>query len=184
MTEQEPTDLQILEQAIAGCQALQDLAVKYGIKDIFQDNGGKVLQSLIILGLTAKPGREGNDALDNEGNEYELKTLNISLGKGVTTHHHLNLGILGKYRKVKAWYVSLYENIVLKEIYRITPEELKPIFDLWEGRLQQPGATPINNPKIPLRYIIEHGTRVYPATPFEQSLADKVADSEEELQKG
>jgi restriction endonuclease PvuII len=183
MTEQEQTDLQVLEQAMAGCQALQDLAVKYGIKDIFQDNGGKVLQSLIILGLTAKPGREGNDAVDNEGNEYELKTLNISLRTSVTTHHHLNLRILGKYRQVKAWYISLYENIVLKEIYRITPDELKPIFDQWENRLQQPGATPINNPKIPLRFIIQHGTRVYPASPSASSLGDRVVD-EGDLQEG
>ncbi len=178
MTEQELTDLQALELAMAGCQALQDLAVKYGIKDIFQDNGGKVLQSLIILGLTAKPGREGNDAVDDEGNEYELKTLNISLRTSVTTHHHLNLRILDKYRKVKAWYISLYENIALKEIYRITPEQLAPIFDLWENRLRQEGATPINNPKIPLSFITTRGTKVYPL-PTQLSLADKV-----ELQQG
>lgn len=105
-------DLARLERALAGCQELQTLATRYGIADIFQDNGGKVLQSLIILGLRAIGGREGNDAVDTEGNEYELKTVNTSLGRsrGVTTHHHLNLGILDKYRRVRAWYISLYEN--------------------------------------------------------------------------
>jgi hypothetical protein len=42
---------------------------------------------------------------------------------------------------------------------------------------------PINNPKIPLRYIIEHGTKVYPASPSKQLFADKVANGEAELQE-
>ncbi len=54
-------DVKRLELALAACQDLQDLATKYGINDIFQDNGGKVLQSLIILGLKLSPGREGNE---------------------------------------------------------------------------------------------------------------------------
>jgi hypothetical protein len=29
---------------------------------IFQDNGGKILQILLITGLKVLPGREGNDA--------------------------------------------------------------------------------------------------------------------------
>ncbi|GIW03511.1 MAG: hypothetical protein KatS3mg059_0131 [Thermomicrobiales bacterium] len=97
-------DLDRLRRAIEGCKELQRLAEKYGSRDIFQDNGGKVLQSLIILGLRAVGGREGNDARDDEGNEYELKTINIALGatRGVTTHHHLNKRILDKYRRVKA----------------------------------------------------------------------------------
>lgn len=81
-TELEESDLQRLERALAACQDLPDLALKYGIGDIFQDNGGKVLQTLIVLGLKVVPGREGNDAVDEDGNEYELKTLNVSLGRG------------------------------------------------------------------------------------------------------
>jgi len=60
---EEESDLLRLERALLACQELQDLATKYGIADIFQDNGGKVLQTLIVLGLKSKPGREGNDAL-------------------------------------------------------------------------------------------------------------------------
>lgn len=160
------SDLERLERALAACQDLQDLAVKYGIGDIFQDNGGKVLQTLILLDLKIVPGREGNDALDDEGNEYELKTLNVSLGKsrGVTTHHHLNLVILAKYRAVHAWYIALYEGIILQEIFRLTPAELEPIFQVWEGRIiaAGPGAS-LNNPKIPIRFVRESETRVYPA---------------------
>ncbi len=158
------SDLERLQHALAGCRELQRLAEKYGIRDIFQDNGGKVLQSLIILGLRAVGGREGNDAIDAEGNEYELKTVNVALGshRGITTHHHLNLRILEKYRRVQAWYVSLYEHIDLKEIYRITPLDLAPLFDEWERRLLQSGDAPLNNPKIPIAFVRSHGVRVWP----------------------
>lgn len=160
------SDVERLERALAACQDLQDLAVKYGIGDIFQDNGGKVLQTLILLNLKIVPGREGNDALDDKGHEYELKTLNVSLGKsrGVTTHHHLNLVILAKYRAVHAWYIALYEGIILQEIFRLTPAELEPVFQVWAGRIIAggPGAS-LNNPKIPIRFVRENGTRVYPA---------------------
>jgi hypothetical protein len=163
-------DRERLEQALEACQDLQTLAHKYGIGDIFQDNGGKVLQSLIILGLRVTGGREGNDAIDNYGNEYELKTLNISLGKsrGVTTHHHLNLGILAKYRAVHAWYISLYEGIVLNQIYRLTPDELEPVFSWWEEKLMGNGNQPLNNPKIPISFIRQHGTIVYPSSLHEE----------------
>lgn len=171
MPEDAESDLMRLERALVACQELQELATKYGIDDIFQDNGGKVLQTLIILGLKVTPGREGNDAVDDEGNEYELKTLNISKGKsrGVTTHHHLNLGILAKYRAVRAWYIALYQGITIYRIYRITPSELAPIFDEWEQRLRDTGNTPINNPKIPIRFVTMYGTLVYPTTELNQA---------------
>lgn len=159
------SDVERLENALAACQDLQNLALKYGIGDIFQDNGGKVLQTLIILGLRVVPGREGNDAVDEFGNEYELKTLNVSLGKsrGITTHHHLNLGILAKYRAVHAWYIALYGGIILQEIYRLTPDELEPVFSGWERRLNESGNQPLNNPKIPISFVRLNGTRVYPS---------------------
>lgn len=141
------------------------MAVRYGIRDIFQDNGGKVLQSLVILGLRFAGGREGNDAVDDEGNEYELKSVNVALGasRGVTTHH-LNLRILAKYRAVAAWFVSMYQDIELVEIFRLTPSDLAPLFDLWEARLGANNDTPLNNPKIPIAFVRARGTRVWPAT--------------------
>ena len=45
----------------------QQLATRHGIDDIFQDNGGKILQVLLLLGLSGIPGREGNDAVDDDG---------------------------------------------------------------------------------------------------------------------
>ncbi|BAU10642.1 type-2 restriction enzyme PvuII [Leptolyngbya sp. NIES-3755] len=154
------SDLERLQTAFEGVRALQELAREYEITDIFQDNGGKVLQVLILLGLKISPGREGNDAIDAEGNEYELKTLNRSLNKnaGVTTHHHLNRDILAKYRAVKAWYIAIYEGIELIEIYKVSPEMLEIKFSEWERKLDQIDS--INNPKIPMR-LIRQGELVY-----------------------
>lgn len=139
------------------------MADKYGIHDILQDNGGKVLQVLILLGLRISPGREGNDARDAEGNEYELKTINRSLNKnaGVTTHHHLTTDIINKYRAVKAWYIAIYEGVELKEIYKVLPEQLEGLFQKWEEKLATQNHQPLNNPKIPM-HIVRKGERVYP----------------------
>jgi hypothetical protein len=110
---------------------------------------------------TISPGREGNDAIDAEGNEYELKTINKLLSKSVTTHHHLNLDILAKYRAVKAWYIAVYEGIVLKAIYKVNPTVLEVKFSYWESRIIG-GMESINNPKIPLGLIEREGELVYP----------------------
>lgn len=154
------TDLQRLQSAFEGIRQMQALANEYGISDILQDNGGKVLQVLILLGLKISPGREGNDAIDEDGNEYELKTINHALRKnaGITTHHHLNVDILNKYRQVKAWYIAIYEGIELKKIYKVVPSILETLFAQWEEKIKSNG--PMNNPKIPIRYVIQ-GELVY-----------------------
>jgi transcriptional regulator with XRE-family HTH domain len=157
---QRQSDLERLEAAFMGLRQMQQLANEYGVNDVLQDNGGKVLQVLILLGLRISPGREGNDAIDTEGNEYELKTINRSLRKnaGITTHHHLNKGIIDKYRAVKAWYIAIYEGIELKEIYKVIPEQLEELFVNWEKKIEAVG--PLNNPKIPIRYV-HKGQLVY-----------------------
>jgi Predicted transcriptional regulators len=159
--EERISDAKRLENAMKSIQELQNLANEYGITDIFQDNGGKTLQLLILLGLRISPGREGNDAIDGEGKEYELKTINISLNRsgGVTTHHHLNEIILEKYRQVGAWYIGLYEGITLKQIYKLTPELLEPKFQEWEEKLKVRNDA-LNNPKIPLK-LVRRGKLVY-----------------------
>ena len=167
-TKERRSDLERLQTALGAIQELQSLANEYGINDVFQDNGGKVLQVLILLGLRISPGREGNDAIDAEQNEYELKTINKLLSKSVTTNHHLNLDILAKYRAVKAWYIAVYEGIVLKAIYRVDPTSLETKFSYWESRIRG-GMESINNPKIPLSLIEKEGELVYPK-PNEQTI--------------
>lgn len=81
LTQERKSDLERLQSGLEAIQELQNLAHEYGIADIFQDNGVKVFQVLILLGLRISLGREGNDAIDAEDNEYELKKLMFYLVK-------------------------------------------------------------------------------------------------------
>lgn len=59
------------------------------IEDVFQDNGGKLLQVLLVTNLqNLTDSREGNDAKDSAGFEYELKSVNTILTKSFSTNHH------------------------------------------------------------------------------------------------
>jgi hypothetical protein len=100
--------------------------------------------------------REGNDAKDETGKEYELKSVNIDLQKQITTHHHLNPIILQKYRSVD-WIFAVYRNIELICIYQMTPANLEPLFSKWEKKWHDDGGKDINNPKIPLEFVMENG---------------------------
>lgn len=138
----------------------QKLAEAHGIDDIFQDNGGKLLQVLLLTGLKDLPGREGNDAVDQYGNEYELKSVNILKTKSFSTHHHMNPIIISKYRLVD-WIFAVYEGIELISIYQLTPADLDFYYSKWEEKWVNDGNKDINNPKIPLSYVQKHGKLIY-----------------------
>lgn len=137
----------------------QSLADEFGIADVFQDNGGKLLQTLIITGLKNLKGREGNDAIDEKGMEYELKTVNVNLTKSFSTHHHINPTIIGKYRKVK-WLFCVYAGIEIVEIYEVKSKALEPYFSQWEEKWKD-SKRDINNPKIPLKFVQNAGKLIY-----------------------
>lgn len=153
-------DHQVLQNLWANIDEYQELATRHGIDDIFQDNGGKLLQVLLLLDLTALEGREGNDAVDSQGREYELKSMNVNLVKSFSTHHHLNHTIIAKYRQVP-WIFAVYENIKLCEVYKLEPTDMEFYYRKWEETLQT--RTDINNPKIPLKYVRENGTQLWSA---------------------
>jgi len=154
-------DISLLKVLLPAVKKYQKLASKHGIDDIFQDNGGKLLQILLYTGLRAIGKREGNDAVDKIGNEYELKSVNINLTKSFSTHHHMNPIIIKKYRKVD-WIFAIYEGIDLKAIYRLKPRDLEIFYSKWEEKWNKDGGKDINNPKIPLSYVIQVGTLIYP----------------------
>lgn len=138
----------------------QKLANKHGINDIFQDNGGKLLQVILTTSLTVLPGREGNDAIDEFGKEYELKSLNTLLTSSFSTHHHMNPAIITKYREVD-WIFAVYEGIELKKIYLLTREQMEPFYAKWEEKWHREDGKDINNPKIPLSYVENNGILVF-----------------------
>lgn len=142
-------------------QALQDLAHQYGIEDIFQDNGAKVLQQIIYLNFEVLPGREGNDAVSISGKEWEMKSINIATtAQGFSTNHHLNAHILNKYRQVP-WSFAIYNNLELESIYIMSPAMLEPYFTKWENDYINKGKEG-NNPKISVKFVKEKGLKVYP----------------------
>ena len=159
----EITSIEKLNQLFPFVQAYQKLAESHGINDIFQDNGGKLLQVLLITGLKVIAGREGNDAVDKEGREYELKSVNAKLTKSFSTHHHMNPVIIAKYRKVD-WLFAVYEGIELKKIYKLNPQNLEHFYQKWETKWVTDGNKDINNPKISLSYIQSVGQLIYEDT--------------------
>lgn len=156
------SDKEILDKLYTHIRLYQKLAEKHGIGDIFQDNGGKLLQVLLISGLKILPGREGNDAIDETGKEYELKSVNINLTKSFSTHHHMNPTIIRKYRDVD-WLFAVYEGIELVSIYLLNSQELEPYFSSWEEKWHSNGGKDINNPKIPVKFVKENGKVIYRA---------------------
>ena len=157
-------DYQRLLEIWPAIQEYQALATKHGIYDVFQDNGGKLLQILLLLGLKIIPGREGNDAVDASGREYELKSINIELTRGFSTHHHMNPTIIAKYRKVP-WVFAVYRDIALETVYLLEPEDLEFYFTKWEQKWHDDGGKDINNPKIPIKYVMEHGKLIHGTAP-------------------
>jgi hypothetical protein len=153
-------DQKELERLFPYIREYQALASKHGIGDVFQDNGGKLLQLLLLTGLKNAGSREGNDARDEHGKEYELKSVNALLTRSFSTHHHMNPVILAKYRKVD-WIFAIYEGIELQAIYLMKPEALEDYFSKWERKWREAGGKDINNPKIPVKFVVENGQLTY-----------------------
>ncbi|MGE0479414.1 MAG: restriction endonuclease [Phycisphaerae bacterium] len=145
-------DYEELQRLFPAVREYQRLAARHGINDIFQDNGGKILQVLLLTGLVRLPGREGNDAKDETGREYELKSVNIALRNVFTTHHDMNPRIIGKYRQV-GWVFAIYNGIELREVYLLEPAQLEPFFAAWEKSWHEGGERDINNPKVPVKFV-------------------------------
>lgn len=180
-------DYQKYLQLFPAIQEYQKLADKYNIADIFQDNGGKYVQLLILLGLKTSGRREGNDAVDEHGREYEIKTVNMELTRSFSTHHHMNPVIITKYRGVD-WFFAVYSSIALQVIYKMTPEKMEPYYTAWWEKWHDSGGKDINNPKIPLKYVMQNGELMWlnpeltqfvpsplvkrPSTPRVQKIAD------------
>lgn len=133
---------------------------QFGIDDIFQDNDGKVMQQLTCLNFLNIEGREGNDGKDENGVEWEMKSINENKTSTISTHHHLNSKIIEKYRKVP-WSFAVYHGVELIEIYAMHPEKLnEEYFNRWEKDVVENNRE-LNNPKISLEFVRKHGELVY-----------------------
>ena len=162
------TDFNSLNMLWPAVEQYQALARQHGIDDIFQDNGGKILQVLLLLNLKVLPGREGNDAVDEAGQEYEMKSVNIALTRGFSTHHHMNPGIVAKYRMVP-WIFAIYRNITLESVYIVDQKRMEYWYTKWNEKWNFDGGKDINNPKIPVSYVIKNGILKYGIPPIFES---------------
>ena len=121
---------------------LQEHASERNIHNVFDDGGFKELFMLTLFGMK-KLGREGDDAIDVQGRQYEMKTVARVSSKGerksslqVTTEHTLTLANIERYRKVHLWIVAVFDQSEPEAIYEITPAALEPYFKKWEAKLK------------------------------------------------
>lgn len=148
-----------IESLWPGVVAYQKLAQHHGVSDIFSDNGGKVAQLAIAVGLDIAKGRQGPDALDRMGNLYELKTMDLTKKtSGFSTNHHLHKGTIDKYRE-RRFIFATYDGITLQEAYMVLPKDMEVVYKKWLDQLRKKDH--LNNPKVPLDYVRDVGTIMY-----------------------
>jgi hypothetical protein len=167
----------IIEMGIS----LQEAATAHRIHNVFDDGGYKELILLTLFNLH-KLSREGDDAEDDQGRRYEIKTVARMSSAGlrkaslsVTTEHTLTQTNIDRYRKTFLWIVAVFDQAHPEAIYEVTPGELEPYFGKWEAilarqeslRTEGSAVAHINNPKIPLKFIEQVGIRVWPPADVE-----------------
>lgn len=155
---------------------LQAEASAHAIHNVFDDGGYKELILLRLFNLR-KLDRVGDDAEDVDGRRYEIKTVARIAASGsrkpslsVTTEHTLTRTNLDRYRQTYLWIVAVFDQAHPEGIYEIPPGLLEPYFTRWEARLElqeelrKEGGAPVhlNNPKIPLSFIVENGIQIWP----------------------
>lgn len=72
----------------------------------------------------------------------------------------MNPVIIAKYRLVP-WVFTIYRNITLQSVYLLQPEDLEYYFKKWEEKWYVDGKKDINNPKIPINYVVNYGQKLY-----------------------
>jgi hypothetical protein len=72
----------------------------------------------------------------------------------------MNPTIIAKYRQVP-WIFAAYEGIEIRKIYRLDPADMEHWYSQWEKKWHDDGGKDINNPKVPLTYVQEHGKLIY-----------------------
>ena len=76
----------------------------------------------------------------------------------------MNPTIVSKYKKVP-WVFAIYRHISLQAVYVLEPSDLDLYFDQWDKKWHNDGGRDINNPKIPVKYVMERGKLVYGEPP-------------------
>lgn len=157
-----------MKQLLSLAAALQVHGTKKDVVSVFDDGGFRELLLSTLFDLKLHNGRHGDDAYDSDGNNYELKTVNLvdtsgNLRKnpGITTCHHVNAEIIKRYRNLHAWIVGIFFINEPVEIYELHPSHISHYLDAWEAVIGTSGISHINNPKIKFSDLRANGILHY-----------------------
>lgn len=145
---------------------LQKYGTDKNIVSVFDDGGYRELLLSTLFDIKLHTGRHGDDAYDESGNNFELKTVNLvdtsgnlRIKPGITTCHHVNQEIINRYRNLHAWLVGIFFVNEPVAIYEVPAEKLEPYLKIWEEQVKDKGH--INNPKIRFDDIRNMGIKHY-----------------------
>jgi Restriction endonuclease PvuII len=133
-----------VSRLVALAHPLEEEANRFNIFNVFDDGGYRTLLLLEMLSMKkAGDGRLGDDACDDQGRTYELKTVNLVSTRGerkdeypgVTTEHTLTRDNIARYRKTHAWVVGVFMGNRPLDVYVIPTKALEPYFKKWEASL-------------------------------------------------
>lgn len=161
--------------------------------NVFDDGGYKELILLRLFNLR-KLDREGDDAVDQTGRRYEIKTVARMSSRGrrktslsITTEHTLTLTNIYRYRNTFLWIIAIFDQASPEAIYEVEPVRLEPYFQGWEQRIlaQEAASTTdtapphLNNPKIPLWFIRQVGMQVWPSDKLDRRVSAALEKAQE-----
>lgn len=162
-----------LEHLLRVNKPLEDFARQYGIKDIYSDSNIKQLQQTLYLGLDYIKGRNSYDAVDRTGHYWELKSLDITGSqKAFSTCSRMSREVCARYAANCRFGFSIYDTTDLQQIYVMDSPMLKPLIDKWSKKLLE--KKHLNNPKIPLSFVKEHGYKIFDTTEHPNAWRDPV----------
>lgn len=130
---------QAREQLEKAAREYERLTVEhFNLGDVFLDRNFltlKVIEACNAKGykIIALSAREGNDAMDEFGNEIEIKTKSFH-APAYATSPKLNKGTLARYRKVPYWIFASFHKYDIETLHIVESNKLSPYFDSWEQK--------------------------------------------------
>jgi len=152
------SDFEEMQEALEHLSKFQAIASKHGVHDVFQDNGGRIIQIILALNLKVLPGRTGNDAVDSDLNQYELKSICVPGGGGFSTSHHLNSKTIEKLKGV-SWIFAFFKGNTMVQIYKVPPNKMDKVYRKWVNELKFKDH--LNNPKVSIEFVKTNGSQVW-----------------------
>lgn len=59
------------------------------------------------------------------------------------------------------WIIAMYEGIEVVEVWRLGTNEMEHWYQVWTAKLAETGKDHLNNPKVPIAYVRQHGELIF-----------------------